>query len=190
MWNFNAEQMALAALIAVLWPIVDAPTRSRANAEELSSVMQVSRAAAPSVSATPRSESAPCVLLRNDNVLFGVARQVGEFVVVETGQGGEIKLARQEVLCWANSVRNLYRYRVDHRQQGDLSALVRDARWCLRYDLYDLAAQEVRRIRTVDPRNTEANLIERQLRSQVANVGTPLGNEAAVMRRGCDERRE
>jgi hypothetical protein len=106
------------------------------------------------------------VLLRNENVLFGVARQVGQFVIVETGQGGEIQLPRQEVLCWADSLRHLYRYRVDHRQSGDLSAMLRDARWCLRYDLYDLAAKEIRAVWAIDPSNAEARLIEDQLRRQ------------------------
>ena len=170
MWNCNPEKTALAALIAVLWPFIEAPTLSRAHAGEMPLVVRVSEIAAPPVSTDRPSESNPCVLLRNDNVLFGVARQLGEFVIVKTGQGGEIKLARQEVLCWADSIRNLYRYRVDRRQQGDLSALVRDARWCIRHDLFDLAAQEVDRIRTVDPRNAEAASLDRQLRSQLAAV--------------------
>ena len=82
----------------------------------------------------------PCVLLTNDNVLFGHARQVGQWVLVRTGQGGEVQLPREEVACWAGSPRDLYRYRVDHRQKGDLAARLRDAEWCLRYELYDLAA--------------------------------------------------
>ncbi len=176
MWNFNTDQIALAALLAAFWPIVDVPSPSRANAEELPSVSQVSRIDAPSASTSATTESRPCVLLRNDNVLFGVARQVGEYVIIETGQGGEIKLARQEVLCWSSSIRSLYRYRVDHRQQGDLSSLVQDARWCLRFDLYDLAAEEIRRIRSIDPRSTDAQRIEDQLRRQV-NAASAVASE-------------
>jgi hypothetical protein len=107
--------------------------------------------------------SSACVLLHNDNVLFGAARQIGQWVVVETGQGGEIQLPRQEVACWAASIRDLYRYRLDHRRDGDLAAMIRDARWCLRYDLHDLVAQELREIRKIDPANSEAAAIEGQL---------------------------
>ena len=32
-----------------------------------------------------------CVLLKNDNVLFGQARQLGEFVMVTTAAGGEVR---------------------------------------------------------------------------------------------------
>ena len=116
------------------------------------------------------------MLLRNENVLFGVARQVGQFVIVETGQGGEIQLPRQEVLCWADSLRHLYRYRVDHRQPGDLSALLRDARWCLRYDLYELAAKEIRGVWAIDPNNAEASLIEDQLRRQASASRKPASS--------------
>ena len=41
----------------------------------------------------------PCVLLHNDNVLFGVARQVGPFVFIKTSRDSEIKLKQDQVLC-------------------------------------------------------------------------------------------
>jgi hypothetical protein len=112
--------------------------------------------------------SIPCVLLQNDNVLFGHAHQVGEFVVVRTGQGGEVQLPRKEVVCWADSLRNLYRYRVDHRQSDDLTAHLRDARWCLQNDLFDLAAAEIRSINQMDPGNAQAQSIEEQLQRLTA----------------------
>ena len=112
------------------------------------------------------SETQSCVLLKNDNVLFGEATQVGEFVVVSTAKGGEIKLQRSEVACWADSIRNLYRFRVDHRSNGHLATHLRDARWCLRYDLYDLAVKELQFVRQLDPSNQEADAIEDRLRRQ------------------------
>lgn len=120
-----------------------------------------------------KSEDRPCVLLNNDNVLYGVAEQIGEFVIVRSGQAGEIQLSRSAVACWADSIRNLYRYRVDHRSNGDVAVHLRDARWCLRYDLYDLAAAEIRLARQIDPNNSQADLIEDQLRRQVAAPSAP-----------------
>jgi hypothetical protein len=108
--------------------------------------------------------SKPCVLLRNDNVLFGQAQQVGEFVIVRTGQGSEMQLARKDVACWADSIRHLYQFRIDHRQKGDVGAHLRDARWCVRYDLYDLADTEIQAIKEIDPKNVQAMIIENQLR--------------------------
>lgn len=105
----------------------------------------------------------PCVLLYNDNVLFGKATQVGDDVIVERGEGNQIRLPRQDVACWANSIRNLYRFRVDRRQKGDVSAHVKDARWCIRYDLYDLAEVEVAEVLMLDRDNPDAIRMQAQL---------------------------
>lgn len=111
------------------------------------------------------AESNPCVLLRNDNLLFGVARQIGSYVIVKTSEGSEIKLKHEEVLCWADSPRHLYRYRVDHRQRGDVPAMLRDARWCIRYGLHDLAAREIVAVNRIAPNSQEVISVEAQLRS-------------------------
>lgn len=108
----------------------------------------------------------PCVLLRNDNLLFGEARQVGTQVIVKTSEGSEVKINHEEVLCWAESPQHLYQYRVDHRQANDVAAMIRDARWCIRYDLFDLAGRELLAIRRLAPNHTEADAVERQLFSQ------------------------
>lgn len=167
MWNFQPEHLALTGRLAALGIGIAVCLPARGLADEMPARLRAVPSPSQPASTSTVSQTTPCVLLRNDNVLFGAARQVGQFVVIKTGQGGEIKLDRQEVLCWADSIRNLYRYRVDHRQRGDLSAMARDARWCLRYDLYDLVAQEIRQIRALDPDNAEAKKIEDQLRRQV-----------------------
>lgn len=123
--------------------------------------------------------SEACVLLRNDNILFGQARQLGEFVIVQTGAGGEIRLPRLDVACWAESIRDLYQFRVDQRESPNLRIHLRDARWCIRYDLYDLAARELLAIRRIDPDNREADFIENQLRSLVA-LRKPSASPAPV----------
>ncbi len=110
----------------------------------------------------------PCVLLKNDNVLFGSALQRGEYIVIRRGLGNEIRLPRQDVACWADSVGDLYRYRVDHRHAGDLSAHARDARWCLQYELFDLASEEIRAVLAIDPENEQAHRLQRQLQRIVS----------------------
>jgi hypothetical protein len=115
----------------------------------------------------------PCVLLRNDNVLLGVARQVGQYVLIKTSEGSEVKLDQSQVLCWADSLPNLYRYRVDHRQVGDLSLMLQDVRWCLRHDLYDLAASELLTIRRIDPGNLEAQRLLDQLKRRWSQANEP-----------------
>ncbi len=111
----------------------------------------------------PTAEPRPCVLLHNDNVLYGVASQQGEYVIVQRGDGNEIRLPRKDVACWAPSIRDLYRYRVDHRQQRDPAAHIKDAHWCIRFELYDFASEEIQQVFAIDPRSSEANRLERQL---------------------------
>lgn len=116
--------------------------------------------------AKPAGHRRPCVLLSNDNLLFGKARQVGIHVIVETREGSEIKLDQNQVLCWAESPQHLYRYRVDHRQNDDVETLLRDVRWCIRYGLFDLAAYDLLAIRRLEPDHNDADLLEQQLRNR------------------------
>lgn len=125
-----------------------------------------------------KAETRACVLLKNDNVLFGRARQLGEFVMVTTAAGGEVRLPRLNVACWAENIRDLYQYRIDQRGNPTLKLHLRDAHWCVRYDLYDLAARELIAARRIDPENREANALESQLRNLVAS--RPVAKPAAA----------
>lgn len=119
-------------------------------------------------SATTSESPVGCVLLKNDHVLFGQAQQLGELVVVRSIHGGEIRIDRQQVACWAPTLRDLYQYRVDHRRDGDLESHLRDARWCLRYELLDLAAAELRAVYAIDANHSEARRIQQKLNRRVA----------------------
>ncbi len=129
--------------------------------------------------AAPRS--GPCVLLTNHNVLFGAARQRGEFVVVRRGDGSEIQLSRKEVACWSDSLAGLYQYRLEHRQSHGIQAHLEEARWCLRYDLYDQAASELQAIYRVDPKNPIAKHLTQQLiRGKYAVAAQPVDPTKAI----------
>ncbi|MEE2937083.1 MAG: hypothetical protein VYA84_13950 [Planctomycetota bacterium] len=118
-----------------------------------------------------------CVLLKNDHVLFGQARQIGEYVIVLSRQGGEIRLPREQVACWAPSIRNLYQFRVDHQQPGDLNTHLADASWCLRYDLFDLAATELRAAYAIDATSPEARRIEQRLERRISQEHNRITQE-------------
>ncbi len=140
------------------------------------------------VKLAPAQQPKPCVLLHNDNVLFGVASQEGEYVVVRRGPDNQIRLPRQQVACWAASLRDLYRYRQDHRRDGDPAAHLRDARWCIRYDLFDLAAEEIRAVFAVDPANETAIRLQRQL--QRISVPRPLKTKSTIVPTAAQNFRE
>lgn len=149
------QKLRIGYITAALWAVAGMPL----GAEEAGSTVRLKGRTV----ATESSDARPCVLLKNDNVLFGQAEQVGEFVIVRAREGSEVQLARKDVACWAGSIRHLYQYRVDHRRDGDIEAHLRDARWCLQYGLNDLAATEVQAIKKHDPDNILAIAIERRL---------------------------
>ena len=113
---------------------------------------------------------APCLLLRNGNVVFGEAEQQGEQVVLRRGDGSYLKLDRREVLCWGRTLLDLYQYRVDHRVTGSAGVHLSDARWCLRYGLLDQAGEELDFLSQLDPSNRQVALLQRQLEGARANT--------------------
>ena len=108
--------------------------------------------------------SSACVLLKNDNVIHGLAHQVGEFVVIRRGNESEVRLPRQAVACWAGSVRDLYRYRADHRETQGFDIHMQEADWCLQQDLLDLARLELAAAQAIRPQSAAARRLEQRLR--------------------------
>ncbi len=131
------------------------------------------------------SESA-CVLLRNGQVLFGTAEPQGDWVIVRNGQGNQVRLQRSKVVGWADSLRDLYQYRVDHRRSGDPQVHLKDARWCLRHGLLDLAASELRAVYQIVPDHPGAAIIERQIRSALGR-SQPGDRSAEVSQVGYED---
>jgi len=105
-----------------------------------------------------------CLLLKNDNVLFGNAYQLGEFVIVRTGPSDEIRLPRSDVACWAKSLADLYQYRVDHRSDKSLESHLKEARWCMQYELFKQAEAEIRAAKAISPNHRSVVLLDGQLK--------------------------
>jgi len=157
--------------------IVGGPTRTVADSDKSKSPLQVR------VSQPPR----PCVLLKNDNVLFGTARQLGRHVIVQTGPNAELKLLRTEVACWANSLADLYQYRLDHRLEVGVEAHLRDARWCLQYGLTDQAAAEIRAAAELQPDHRSLLLLKRRLELQQQPRTSAIEHPPKVVMTGFEQ---
>ncbi|MEM9586847.1 MAG: hypothetical protein AAGA03_06165 [Planctomycetota bacterium] len=112
-------------------------------------------------------ETRPCVLLTNGRVLFGNARQVADSVLLER-QGSTLKLNRNQVACWADSLLGLYQFRVDGRQGDSLSQRWGDATWCLENGLLDQAEVEIAWMEQRFPSDPRP----RRLRSQLQTLRT------------------
>ncbi|MCP4891785.1 MAG: hypothetical protein GY904_34995 [Planctomycetaceae bacterium] len=172
MGSLNQRIAMLATVLMALTTTVCSQTADVGDTpHEVSSPRSNStRSNSPNLAPSPPPDG--CVLLKNDHVLFGQARQLGEYVIVRSRKGGEIRLRREQVACWAPSIRNLYQFRVDHQQPGDLNTHLADASWCLRYDLFDLAAAELRAAYAIDATSPEARRIEQRLDRRISQDRT------------------
>ncbi len=132
------------------------------------------------LAADPAGETRPCVLLTNDNVLYGTAKQTGEWVLVRNGDGNESRLPRQNVACWANSIRDLYQFRIDRRRPGNLQDLLADARWCLDHELLDETTQLITEIRKYDPDGVTTRLLENRVQHRTAPTDQPTASIPSV----------
>ncbi|TWT82395.1 hypothetical protein CA13_38580 [Planctomycetes bacterium CA13] len=141
------------------------PTAEPKGAEEISPLTLSPSVASPPQELTIQNDGPrACVLLHNGNVVYGTAHQRGEFVVIRRESGVEIQLSRNDVACWANSIHDLYKFRVDNRRDSSVATRLNEIRWCLRYDLFGLAAAELVEVYSVDPSNGEARKLENRLR--------------------------
>lgn len=118
-------------------------------------------------------EDLPCVLLKNDSVIYGMAYQVGESIVIRRGdpklnQQSELRLPRTAVACWADSIRDLYRYRVDHREVDHFETHLRDAQWCLQNGLLDLSKTELQAAKAFRPGSLVVARLEERIEHAIA----------------------
>ncbi|MEZ6088306.1 MAG: hypothetical protein R3C05_09835 [Pirellulaceae bacterium] len=128
--------------------------------------------AEPNEDGTATTYSKPSVLLTNDQVLEGSARQEGDRVVIEQSDGAVIRLPIDRVLCWGPDRKSLYQYRVDQRKRPTVQDHLAEARWCLNNGLYSEAAKELLNVRRLSPENEEADQVEQQLRKATLPVQT------------------
>jgi hypothetical protein len=117
------------------------------------------------------------VLLANGNVIEGKAVVIGPHVVVDRGNGNELKLDSRQVAYIAPTVRELYEFRTGKRQLHDVSSHQEDARWCLRHGLYSEMEVSLRAADDLDPSHPETLRLRRKLQSLV--VGGDAGASAA-----------
>ncbi|MGB7347825.1 MAG: hypothetical protein WBD20_26610 [Pirellulaceae bacterium] len=112
------------------------------------------------------------MLLSNHNVLRGNAIQHGNEIIVRRNDGSELHLDRKRVLCWGNSVQDLYRFRIDQRQKNDLTAYLADIQWCLRHELIDptllqIASRDLQEAQQFAPRDRNLARLAIQLHRQL-----------------------
>jgi hypothetical protein len=103
-----------------------------------------------------------------------MAYQVGESIVIRRGdpnlnQQSELRMPRSAVACWADSIRDLYRYRIDTRGTTSFETHLRDARWCLRNDLLDLSIAELQSAKAFRPGSAVVARLEERIEHAISS---------------------
>lgn len=112
-----------------------------------------------------RSDAQDFILLSNGNVIQGKIHSIGNQVIIDRGDGNEVRLAARQVLHSAPTLSQLYRYRQQQRQHPHVESYQDDARWCYRHQLYDEMEQALDIAGALDPTHPETLRLRRQLAS-------------------------
>ncbi len=109
------------------------------------------------------NETEPYVLLTNGNVLRGTAQVAGDMVVLQRGDGSELRIRSTDVAYSAYDLRDVYRYRISRRDYRTPAVIAEDAHWCLRQGLLDEAEAELQKLEQADSGYPLLGRLKRQL---------------------------
>jgi len=105
------------------------------------------------------------ILLHNGNVIQGTPHLLGTHVVIDRGDGSELRLDSRQVAYSATSLSELYQYRRQQCQYPTVSSYQEDARWCYRNELFAEMQESLDAADALDPTHPETLRLKRQLAS-------------------------
>ncbi|MGV3486355.1 MAG: hypothetical protein ACO1RT_18190, partial [Planctomycetaceae bacterium] len=103
------------------------------------------------------------ILLNNGNVLSGVAQSQGDQLVLDRGDGSQIRIPQSQIAYRGATIEDLYRFRASRRGFRSTNVYAEDVRWCLRYGLIEHAETELKGLKTLDPTHPDGIRLERQI---------------------------
>jgi len=107
------------------------------------------------------------ILLRDATVIEGQVTQQGETILILT-VNARIRLPRDRVLCWADSIDGLYQYQLDHHLRNDFSSHLALAQWSLRNQFARGATEQIAAAAALRPQDPNLRYLREQLRQQEA----------------------
>lgn len=132
------------------------------------------------LSANDSAEGLQFVLLSDQAVMRGRVKEEGNRVVIAQSGNVEVRLPRDRVACWADSLQGLYQFQVDKRKQNTLDSHLALARWCVRQRYFNGAANEIVAAHRLAPNHPEIQAIELQLRQELDSDAPPQPTSASM----------
>lgn len=121
-------------------------------------------------SATCNAVAQEYVLLHNGNVIEGTATSIGAHVIIDRGDGNELRLDSRQVRHSASSLLELHRYRQRQCQYPNVASYQEAARWCFRHRLFDEMKNSLDAADSLDPTHPETLRLRRQLASVTSRI--------------------
>jgi len=124
------------------------------------------------------------VLLHNGNVIEGTATSIGSHVIIDRGDGNELRLDARQVRHSASSLLELHRYRQQQCRYPNVASYQDDARWCFRHQLFVEMKNALDAADSLDPTHPVTLRLRRQLASVTSRVDdAESDDEASVQQR-------
>ena len=117
------------------------------------------------------------VLLNNGNVIEGTATSIGPHVIIDRGDGNELRLDARQVAHSASSLIELYRFRCQQCQYPNVASYQDDARWCFRHQLFVEMEDALDAADSLDPTHPETFRLRRQLASVTSRISDTGSDE-------------
>jgi len=121
-------------------------------------------------SATCNTIAQEFVLLHNGNVIEGTATSNGSHVIIDRGDGNELRLDARQVRHSASSLLELHRYRLQQCRYPNVASYQDDARWCFRHQLFVEMKDSLDAADSLDPTHPETLRLRRQLASVTSRI--------------------
>jgi len=102
------------------------------------------------------------LVLQNGNILRGKIQQTGELYQVHLSHG-QLQVRAEQVEMFCENIDQAYQRRRAARGGSTADTHLELAGWCLRHNLLDYAAQELREAKTVDPEHPRLAFLQRHL---------------------------
>lgn len=112
---------------------------------------------------TPLAPEAGVLALRNGHVIFGQVTRAGDYYVVTSGEGSELRLKSDDVESFCANLREVYELKKRYATGITVRPHVELARWCLRHELIDECREQLSLADEREPGNAQVADLRRRL---------------------------
>jgi hypothetical protein len=122
---------------------------------------------------TPLAPEAGVLALRNGHVIHGQVTRAGDYYVVTSGEGSELRLKSDDVESFCATLEETYELKRRHLAGITARPHLELARWCLRHDLFEQCREQLAAADVREPGNAQTAELKRRLELALESPATP-----------------